>query len=237
MTNYLEVEAHALLLRKLGRAVAWEWLLRLPFPPVGPLPDSRSLTGREGPFERRGLLAAIPAPRARRRPPSPYANDRACDASTHPPASSLLREAAPAGWAGPHVPSFRAGRSALPEGRWPDEAPGVHLRPPRAPPHLSLSRPAFRAPRPRSRPLSAPGRLRLGSVAPSTHSPRALPESLQGLPPQGESSDQTPHPPPMPPFALLVASLSPVFARSSTHPERLLPPRTPRRRARNRTFF
>ena len=224
-------------MRKLGRAVAWEWLLRLPFPPVGPLPDSRSLTGREGPFERRGLLAAIPAPRARRRPPSPYANDRACDASTHPPASSLLREAAPAGWAGPHVPSFRAGRSALPEGRWPDEAPGVHLRPPRAPPHLSLSRPAFRAPRPRSRPLSAPGRLRLGSVAPSTHSPRALPESLQGLPPQGESSDQTPHPPPMPPFALLVASLSPVFARSSTHPERLLPPRTPRRRARNRTFF
>ena len=41
VTNYIEVEAHALLLRKLGRAIAREWLL------VGGLPVLRVLPEEE----------------------------------------------------------------------------------------------------------------------------------------------------------------------------------------------
>ena len=40
VTNYIEVEAHALLVRKLGRAIARQWLL------TGGLPVVRSLVGR-----------------------------------------------------------------------------------------------------------------------------------------------------------------------------------------------
>src|SRR5688572_2751768 len=39
ITNYVEVEAHALLLRKLGRAIAREWLLTGGLTVVRPLPD------------------------------------------------------------------------------------------------------------------------------------------------------------------------------------------------------
>jgi predicted nucleic acid-binding protein len=39
MTNYIEVETHALLLRKLGRVLAREWLLRAPLPVVRALPS------------------------------------------------------------------------------------------------------------------------------------------------------------------------------------------------------
>jgi predicted nucleic acid-binding protein len=39
ITNYLEVEAHALLLRKLGRAIAREWLLAAGLPVLRALPD------------------------------------------------------------------------------------------------------------------------------------------------------------------------------------------------------
>ena len=39
MTNYLEVEAHALLLRKLGRALAREWLVKSGLPIVRALPS------------------------------------------------------------------------------------------------------------------------------------------------------------------------------------------------------
>jgi hypothetical protein len=129
--------------------------------------------------------ATVPRPCARRCPPSAHAHDRAGDASTHPPASSLFREAAPAGWAGPHVPDFRAGRATLPEVRWPDEARRLHLRPPRAPPNLSRSRPPLRAPRLRSRPLSAPGRLRLGPVAPANTRPARSPEACTVCLPRG----------------------------------------------------
>jgi predicted nucleic acid-binding protein len=38
MTNYLEVEAHALLLAKLGRALAHEWLTTASLPVVRVLP-------------------------------------------------------------------------------------------------------------------------------------------------------------------------------------------------------
>lgn len=38
VTNYIEVEAHALLLRKLGRAIAREWLLGAALPVVRALP-------------------------------------------------------------------------------------------------------------------------------------------------------------------------------------------------------
>jgi predicted nucleic acid-binding protein len=38
ITNYIEVEAHALLLRKLGRALAREWLLTATLPVVRALP-------------------------------------------------------------------------------------------------------------------------------------------------------------------------------------------------------
>lgn len=38
ITNYIEAEAHALLLRKLGRAVALEWLLRGGLPVIRVLP-------------------------------------------------------------------------------------------------------------------------------------------------------------------------------------------------------
>ncbi len=38
VTNYIEVEAHALLLRKLGRAIAREWLLAAALPIVRALP-------------------------------------------------------------------------------------------------------------------------------------------------------------------------------------------------------
>ena len=41
ITNYIEAEAHALLLRKLGRAIAREWLL------TGRLPVVRALPGEE----------------------------------------------------------------------------------------------------------------------------------------------------------------------------------------------
>jgi uncharacterized protein len=39
ITNYIEAEAHALLLRKLGRALALEWLLRGGLPIVRALPQ------------------------------------------------------------------------------------------------------------------------------------------------------------------------------------------------------
>jgi predicted nucleic acid-binding protein len=39
MTNYLEVETHALLVRKLGRGMAREWLLTASLPIVRVLPD------------------------------------------------------------------------------------------------------------------------------------------------------------------------------------------------------
>jgi predicted nucleic acid-binding protein len=39
MTNYVEAEAHALLLRKLGRVIAREWLLTGGLPVVRALPD------------------------------------------------------------------------------------------------------------------------------------------------------------------------------------------------------
>lgn len=39
ITNYIEAEAHALLLRKLGRALAREWLLTGGLPVVRALPD------------------------------------------------------------------------------------------------------------------------------------------------------------------------------------------------------
>lgn len=39
VTNYIEVEAHALLLRKLGRSIAREWLLTGGLPVVRALPD------------------------------------------------------------------------------------------------------------------------------------------------------------------------------------------------------
>ena len=39
ITNYLEVEAHALLLRKLGRAIAREWLFTGGLPVVRALPE------------------------------------------------------------------------------------------------------------------------------------------------------------------------------------------------------
>jgi len=39
MTNYIEVEAHALLLRKLGRALAGEWLLTGGLPVIRALPE------------------------------------------------------------------------------------------------------------------------------------------------------------------------------------------------------
>ena len=39
ITNYIEVEAHALLLRKLGRAVAREWLLTGGLPVLRALPE------------------------------------------------------------------------------------------------------------------------------------------------------------------------------------------------------
>jgi predicted nucleic acid-binding protein len=38
ITNYIEAEAHALLLRKLGRVIAREWLLRAGLPVVRALP-------------------------------------------------------------------------------------------------------------------------------------------------------------------------------------------------------
>jgi len=39
MTNYIEVEAHGLLLRKLGRALAGEWLLTGGLPVIRALPE------------------------------------------------------------------------------------------------------------------------------------------------------------------------------------------------------
>ena len=39
ITNYIEVEAHALLLRKLGRALAGEWLLTGGLPVIRALPE------------------------------------------------------------------------------------------------------------------------------------------------------------------------------------------------------
>ena len=39
ITNYIEVEAHALLLRKLGRALAREWLLTGGLPVIRALPE------------------------------------------------------------------------------------------------------------------------------------------------------------------------------------------------------
>lgn len=39
VTNYIEVEAHALLLRKLGRALAREWLLTAGLPVIRALPQ------------------------------------------------------------------------------------------------------------------------------------------------------------------------------------------------------
>ena len=43
ITNYIEVEAHALLLRKLGRMLAREWLLTGGLPVVRALPAEESL--------------------------------------------------------------------------------------------------------------------------------------------------------------------------------------------------
>lgn len=46
ITNYIEVEAHALLLRRLGRALAREWLLTGGLPVVRALPEEEN-RGRE----------------------------------------------------------------------------------------------------------------------------------------------------------------------------------------------
>ena len=46
ITNYVEVEAHALLLRKLGRALAREWLLTGGLPVIRVLPEEEN-RGRE----------------------------------------------------------------------------------------------------------------------------------------------------------------------------------------------
>lgn len=43
VTNYVEAEAHALLLRKLGRSIAREWLLRGGLPVVRVLPHEEDL--------------------------------------------------------------------------------------------------------------------------------------------------------------------------------------------------
>jgi predicted nucleic acid-binding protein len=42
ITNYIEVEAHALLLRKLGRTLAREWLLTRGLPAIRALPDEEN---------------------------------------------------------------------------------------------------------------------------------------------------------------------------------------------------
>lgn len=42
ITNYIEVEAHALLLRKLGRSLAREWLLTAGLPIIRALPEEES---------------------------------------------------------------------------------------------------------------------------------------------------------------------------------------------------
>jgi uncharacterized protein len=42
VTNYIEVEAHALLLRKLGRALAREWLLTGGLPVIRALPEEEN---------------------------------------------------------------------------------------------------------------------------------------------------------------------------------------------------
>jgi predicted nucleic acid-binding protein len=42
ITNYIEVEAHALLLRKLGRTLAREWLLTRGLPVIRALPDEEN---------------------------------------------------------------------------------------------------------------------------------------------------------------------------------------------------
>ena len=46
ITNYIEVEAHALLLRRLGRAIAREWLLTGGLPVLRALPEEED-RGRE----------------------------------------------------------------------------------------------------------------------------------------------------------------------------------------------
>jgi uncharacterized protein len=46
ITNYIEVEAHALLLQRLGRALAREWLLTGSLPVIRPLPEEED-RGRE----------------------------------------------------------------------------------------------------------------------------------------------------------------------------------------------
>ena len=46
ITNYIEVEAHALLLRKLGRTLAREWLLAGALPLIRVLPQERIAHGR-----------------------------------------------------------------------------------------------------------------------------------------------------------------------------------------------
>ena len=46
ITNYIEAEAHALLLRKLGRALAREWLLTRGLPVIRVLPEEEE-RGRE----------------------------------------------------------------------------------------------------------------------------------------------------------------------------------------------
>lgn len=46
ITNYIEVEAHALLLRRLGRALAREWLLTAGLPVLRALPEEEA-RGRE----------------------------------------------------------------------------------------------------------------------------------------------------------------------------------------------
>lgn len=50
VTNYVEAEAHALLLRKLGRAIARDWLLTASLPVVRALPQdeerARAILGR-----------------------------------------------------------------------------------------------------------------------------------------------------------------------------------------------
>jgi len=58
ITNYIEAEAHALLLRKLGRTIAREWLLR------GGLPMVRVLPAEEQRAKDRSLMGSsdLPAP-------------------------------------------------------------------------------------------------------------------------------------------------------------------------------
>ena len=58
ITNYIEVETHALLLRKRGRGIAREWLLAGGLTVVPALPAEEQSQGDPGSARRQGLDAA-----------------------------------------------------------------------------------------------------------------------------------------------------------------------------------